>query len=144
MKIKTLLLVVNLCKFPRICPRWRCDIFTDKNVPFLLREARRPFCKKMAAAAFCLWKISIPFTENKRKGKWSWTVAKLCFLFPTFWFAFMTNHCAQRLRVKFNHALNLQMHFRKKILHFLLRTGNFVTKVWSYLALMLLYSQWLS
>lgn len=113
MKIKTLLLVVNLCKFPWIRPRWKCDIFTDKNAQVLLREAKRPFCKKKWQT-FCLWRISIPFTEKKkRKGKWSWAVAELYYVFPTFWSAFITNHCAQRQRVKLYHAMNLQMHFRK-------------------------------
>lgn len=113
MKIKTLLLVVNLCKFPWICPRWKCDIFTDKNAQVLLREAKRPFCKKNGKLSACEEYLYLLLKKKKRKGKWSWAVAELYYIFPTFWSAFITNHCAQRQRVKLYHAMNLQMHFRK-------------------------------
>lgn len=146
MKIKTLLLVVNLCKFPWICPRWKCDIFTDKNAPVLLREAKRPFCKKKGYGNFLLLKNIYPFYWKKKKrkrrirnGKRSGAVAEL-YSPPSDLLLSLT--IVLKGRVKLYHALTLQMHFRKII--YVVRSANFATEVSVLLALILLYIQWLS
>lgn len=95
--------------------------------------------KKMAPAAFCWWKISIPFAEKQEERGKGVELLQSCVFYspPSDLLLWLTTVLKGR-------EWNLNMHWiykctLEKRLRFLLRTGSFAIKVSSFLALMLLY-----